>query len=342
MTATAVQGLSGEQFQAMNTLVRLGDYVTPIAIRAIVELRVPDLLFHGPRSAEELAHESGAHAPTLYRVLRSLTAHQIVHEEDDHRFSLTEISDLLREEHPYSMRGMYRLSPADIHAVAEFEYGVRNEESSFEHVHGMSFWEYDARHPEHNERYEDNMASMADNEIQAVLTAFDWSPVRTFVDRGGGTGQFIAGILNAHPDMRGAMIDLPHVVGRAEPTLTEAGLRDRCDVVAGDFFESVPSGGDAYLLKRVFYDFTDEECITILRNVRRAMNPDASVLMLDGMVRSDNRFDFGKLHDLYVLAMGQGRCRTRAELDHICAEADLRVRRVIPTGAFPLLVATAR
>jgi hypothetical protein len=323
--------------QAMTDLVRLGDYVTPIALRVAVELHIPDLLADGPRSADDLAAEAGAHPDSLYRMLRALTATGVFRETADHRFELTPVSELLREDHPYSMRSMYLLAVADVQAVADLEYGIRHRESAFEHVHGMSFWEYDARDAAHHERYEANMWAMARLEIPAVLAAFGWSRVRTLVDLGGGTGQMIAGILGAHPGMRGVLIDLPHVAPGSVPVLTEAGVIDRCEVVSGDFFRAVPEGGDAYLLKRVFYDFSHDQCVAILRNVRDAMAPGASVLVLDGMVRSDNRFDFGKLHDLYVLAMGQGRCRTRQEMTRMFAEAGLRLHRVIPTGAFPLV-----
>lgn len=337
MTAAAHTSEQIADIAAMNQLVRIGDFVTPIALRVIVELRVPDALAGGPRSAEDVASEVGAHGPSLYRVLRALTANGVFHEDRSHRFSLTPVSQLLRDDQPYSMRGMYRLSPADVHAVAELEYGVRNRESAFEHVHGTSFWEYTATHPEHYERYRHNMWSMATLEIPAVLTVYDWSRVRTLVDLGGGTGQMIAGILKGNPDLRGILLDLPDVAPGSRTVLEQEGVLDRCEIVSGDFFQAVPSGGDVYLLKRVFYDFTDDECSRILRSVRRAMKPDSRVLVLDGVVRSDNRHDSGKLHDLYVLAMGQGRCRSREELADIFAKADLKVTRVIPTGAFPLV-----
>lgn len=337
MTAAAHTSEQTADIAAMNQLVRIGDFVTPIALRVIVELRVPDALAGGPRSAEDVASEVGAHGPSLYRVMRALTANGVFHEDRSHRFSLTPVSQLLRDDQPYSMRGMYRLSPADVHAVAELEYGVRNRESAFEHVHGTSFWEYTATHPEHHERYQHNMWSMATLEIPAVLTVYDWSWVRTLVDLGGGTGQMIAGILKGNPDLRGILLDLPDVAPGSRTVLEQEGVLDRCEIVSGDFFQAVPSGGDVYLLKRVFYDFTDDECSRVLRSVRRAMKPDSRVLVLDGVVRSDNRHDSGKLHDLYVLAMGQGRCRSREELADIFAKADLKVTRVIPTGAFPLV-----
>ena len=330
-----------ESRDAIGALVRLGDYVTPIALRVLVELGIPDRLAGGPRTAEELAAECEADPDSLYRMLRALTANQIVHETRDHRFELTAISQLLRTDHPFSFAGMYRLAVADIQAVAELEWGVRHPESAFEHVHGQTFWDYNRADDTHLDRYEDNMWAMARMEIAAVVELFDWRGVEHFVDMGGGTGQFLAGILQARPDVRGTMIDLPAVAPGAWPVLHRAGVAERVEVVSGDFFVEVPGGGDAYLLKRVFYDFSDEQCIAVLRNVRAAMNDDARVLILDGMVRSDNRFDFGKLHDLYVLAMGRGRCRTRDELQAICAAAGLEVHRVMPTGGFPLLIARA-
>lgn len=330
-----------ESREAIGALVRLGDYVTPIALRVLVELGIPDKLVDGPRSAEDLAAACDADAPSLYRLLRALTANQIVRETRDHRFELTPVSELLRSDHPFSFAGMYRLAVADIQAVAELEWGVRHPESAFEHVHGETFWDFNSSDETHLDRYEDNMWAMARMEIAAVAELFDWRGVEHFVDMGGGTGQFLAGVLQAKPGVRGTMIDLPHVAPGAWPVLEESGVAGRVDVVSGDFFVSVPSGGDAYLLKRVFYDFTDEQCVAVLKNVRTAMKEGARVLILDGMVRSDNRFDFGKLHDLYVLAMGRGRCRTRDELQAICAAAGLEVHRVMPTGGFPLLIARA-
>jgi hypothetical protein len=323
--------------EAMAGLARLADYVTPLALRVVVELGVADHLADGPRRVEDLAERTGAHAPSLCRVLRALASYGLFEETSRGCFALTPMADLLRRDHPFSLRDLYQMMVADIQAWALFEISVRTPGDAFEHVHGQDFWDYVETHPEYKARFEANIWCSTRHELRAILHVYDWSRIGTLVDIGGGSGQMLAGLLAPHPAMRGVLFDLPHVAPHSVAVLEAAGVADRCEIVGGDFFDAVPAGGDAYLLKRVFYDFDDDACVAILRNVRRAMNPDARVLVLDGMVRADNRFDLGKLHDLYVLAMGKGRCRSRREMKTLFAAAGLRLTRVIPTGIFPLV-----
>lgn len=322
---------------AMTGLARLGDYLTPLALRVVVSLGVADELVDGPRTVTELADEVGAHTPSLLRVLRALSGNGLFRETEPGVFELTPMSELLCAGHPHSMRGMYQMSPVDVRAWAEFEVSVRTPGSGFERVHGQDFWAYVEEHPEYRSVFEANMWDMTKREIEGVRYVYDLSTIGTLVDIGGGNGQFLAGLLVANPAMRGVLFDLPHVAPKSVPWLAETGVLDRCAVVAGDFFESVPAGGDAYLLKRVFYDFTDDEVVEILGNVRRAMDRAGRVLVLDGMVRPDNRWDPGKIHDLYVLGMGQGRCRTRSEMAELFRRAGFTLTRVAPTGIFPLV-----
>ncbi|MEU5695819.1 methyltransferase [Actinosynnema sp. NPDC020468] len=318
-------------------LARLGDYVTPLALRVAVSIGVPDALAGGPLGAEQIADRVGAHPPSLLRVLRALSGSGVFHERERGVFALTPISELLRSDHPHTVRGMYQMSDVDVRAWSAFEVSVRTPGSGFEHVHGQDFWEYVATHEDYRAVHERDMWDMTERELEVVGFAYDLGGVRRLVDVGGGNGQFLAGLLTANPGMSGVLFDRPHVAPGAVPWLTESGVLDRCEVVGGDFFDSVPSGGDAYLLKRVFYDFSDEQVVRILSNVRSAMDPAGRVLVLDGVVRADNRWDPGKIHDLYVLGMGQGRCRTRAEMGALFAAAGLRLTRVAPTGIFPLV-----
>jgi hypothetical protein len=323
---------------AVVAVSRLADFATPLAIRALLELGVCDHLADGRRrTAEQLAEATGAHGPSLYRVLRALSGQGVFVEDRQHRFGLTPLSDVMRTNHPHSVRAMLPFIRADLSAWIHIDYTLCHERNSFELVHGQNYWDYLATHPETRTKVEAQIRRMTEYELRAVLSVYDWTTIETLVDLGGGTGQMLAGILTAVPTMRGVLFDLPHVAPNSLPLLTEAGVIDRCTIVSGDFFVSVPEGAGAYLLKRVFYDFDDDEVVAILGNVRGVIAPSGRILTLDGVARSDNRFDVGTSHDMFILPLGNGRCRTRQELTGLFAAAGFRLTRVIPTGIFPLV-----
>ena len=330
---------AGEQNvrEAMVALTTMADYATPLAIRALNEVGVYDALAGGPLTADELAEATGVHAPSLRRMLRGLCGHGLFTEDREHRFALTPLSDLMRSDHPSSVKSMLQFIQPDVAAWLNVEHTLRRGEGAFEMVTGESYWDHMKSNRRFGEQVETEIWCMTEHELAMVIAAYDWASIGTLVDIGGGTGQMIAGLLRAAPGMRGVLFDLPGVAPDSLPVLREAGVADRCEIVSGDFFVSVPEGGDAYLLKRVFYDFTNDEATDILRQVRKAMRDDSRVLILDGLARPDNRLDVGKSHDMFILPLGHGRCRTRKELAEIFAAAGLRITRVIPTGIFPLV-----
>lgn len=337
MKAASMKAAELNVREAVVRLTMLADYATPLAIRALNGLGVYDALADGPRTAEELAEATGAHAPSLYRMLRGLCGHGLFTEDRQHRFALTSLSDVMRSNHPSTVRSMLQFIQPDVAAWLNIEHTLRHGEGAFEVVTGETYWDHIKSNRCFGEQVENEIWCMTEHELTMVLAAYDWASIGTLVDLGGGTGQMMAGLLRAVPTMRGVLFDLPEVAPHALPVLTEAGVADRCEIVSGDFFVSVPEGGDAYLLKRVFYDFTNDEAIDILRQVRKAMGPHGRVLTLDGVARSDNRLDVGKSHDMFILPLGHGRCRTRQELAEIFAGAGLQLTRVIPTGIFPLV-----
>lgn len=337
--APSTTALDAPPVEAIGRITMMGDYITPIALRVVSDLGIADHLAAGPRSAGELAEATGTHEDSLYRVLRALAGQGLFTEDRQRRFALTALSELLRSDHPHTVRRMFQMIRPELDAWLNFDHAVRTGEDTFAHVHGETYWARMRHDATFRRQFEDEIWCMTEHELRAVIPAYRWGDFPTLVDLGGGTGQMLAGIMTAFPALRAVLFDLPDVAPQSRELLERSGVADRCEIVSGDFFRSVPPGGDLYLLKRVFYDFDDEQTVAILRNVRAAMNPDGRVITLDGLARSDNRYDVGKLHDLFVLGLGRGRCRTRPEMVRMFGAAGLRLRRIIPTGVFPIIEA---
>lgn len=316
-------------FEAFARLTELADYFVPFMIRAVCELGIADELTSGPRPVEELAAATGTHAPSLQRVLRALAVKDVFAEVEPGIFSLTSLGDLLAANHPYSLRDAYHLMRADVLSWASFVHSLRTGEASFPYVHGRGLWEYLAENPEDGRRFDRGMEALTRPELRTLLAAYDWSNLGTVVDVGGGNGAFLAGLLARQPALRGVLFDLPHVVARAPTVLVEADVADRCDIVAGDFFDRVPAGGDAYVLKRILYSWEDDRAVDLLRTVRAALSPHSRVLIVEP-VAGLGAPQFGAVLDVVMLAVDGGRVRSREELDTLFAAADLRLTQTVP------------
>ena len=223
-------------------LLRLVDgFRVTQTIYACVDLGIPDLLADGERTADDLAEASGADPSTLYRLLRALASLGIVHEGDERTFSLTELGRPLRSDVPGSLNGWVRLQGRDYlwRSWGNLANAVRKGENSFRMLHGTDIWEWRAEHADESAIFDDAMRAMTIGANASILDAYDFGRFGTIVDVAGGNGTLIAAVLAAHPNLRGILFDQPHVVSGAEPVLVAAGVPDRCEVVAGSFFESV-------------------------------------------------------------------------------------------------------
>jgi hypothetical protein len=321
-------------------LVELADYVIPFTIRVICDLRVADHLREGPRPVEELAAVTGTHAPALQRALRALAGKGIFTEVEPGWFGLTPLAEPLRSDHPLSLRQAYPLLAADIQAWARFDHSIRTGQAAFEYVHGQGYWEYLAANPEDSSRFDGTQQAATRLELRTMLPAYDgWAALGSVVDVGGGNGAFLAGLLARFKAMRGVLFDLPHVVAGAPDVLVGAGVADRCEIVGGSFFETVPAGSDVYLLKRVLYHWDDEQATTLLRAVRAAMRPDSRLLLFEPLAQPGNDFNAGKLYDLILLVMAGAGARSQDQIKDLLASANLRVTRVVPTFIVPIIEA---
>jgi hypothetical protein len=305
------------------------------AIYAAAKLGIADLLASGPKTIAELASDSGAHPPALERLLRALGTLEMFALTTDGRFCNTPLSETLRSDHPQSQRDGALFLPAPFlwRPLGELYESVRTGEPAFERIFGQHFFEYLGAHPADAAIFNAAMTQGISWTTPALLAAYDFSRFRQLVDIGGGEGALLRDILAATPKLQGVLFDLPAVVAGAREILTDT-IAARCQVVGGSFFDSVPEGADAYLLKGVIHDWPDDAAAGILRNARRAMRSDSTLLLIEGIVDSAAR-PTGLL-DLLMLVIG-GRERTEADFRALVAAAGFSLTRIIPMDASSLI-----
>lgn len=303
------------------------------AIYILAKLGLADHLQGGPKTAEELAAASGTHAPSLVRVLRALVSVGVLAQHGDNRFGLTSLSETLRTDAPGSLRAFATTELGDDHyeAWGNLIHSVKTGEIAFDNHFGMPVWQYYANHPDNARTFNDAMTGMSMATNEAVLASFDFSSINKLADIGGGHGALITSILKANPSMHGILFDAPSVVIGAGERLATEGLADRCEVVAGDFFVSVPSGAEAYVLKWIIHDWDEERSVTILKNCHRAMPANGKLILVEAVVPSGSEPHFSKFVDLDMLVMTGGRERTEEEYRMLFEAAGFNLTRIVPT-----------
>jgi SAM-dependent methyltransferase len=316
------------------------------AIAVAAKLNIADLLVGGPQTMAALAEATEAHAGSLHRLLRTLASAGVLAEDEDGRFRLTPIGELLQTRVPGSFRGFARMLNEDYRTAAYFELldAVKTGEVAFTRAYGMTLFAFLEQHPEHAKRFNEAMIAATGHVALAAVAAYDFSQFRRIVDVGGGNGQLAAAILTAHPNMRGIVFDLATGVEGSSRYLAEAGVADRCQVVAGDFFKSVPSGAGAYLLKGVIHDWDDEHSVKILANCRRAIPVNGKLLIVERVmparVEATPEHLSALLGDLNVLVCLGGRERTASEFADLLATSGFELRRTLPiTGTVSIIEA---
>jgi hypothetical protein len=305
------------------------------AISVAARLGIPDALGDEARSSADLAGAVGAHPPTLYRLLRALADYGIVAETERDRFLLTPLGSLLRADTPGSMRGWAIMVGMPFHRAAwtGLYDAVRTGEPAFARVHGIDLFGYLAGDPDDAAVFDAAMESVSSNFLVSVLDAYDVTRFPTIVDIGGGTGTFLGAALRASPHSRGILFDTPQVLRSAPPVLEAAGVAERCQLVPGDFFRSVPAGGDLYVLSNIIHDWDDDAAVRILGRCREAMNETSRLLLVELVLPDDLAPSPAKLYDLEMLALTpNGRHRTGNEYRALAEKADLRVTTVAPAS----------
>ncbi|HEX3600133.1 MAG TPA: methyltransferase [Lacipirellulaceae bacterium] len=304
------------------------------AIYAAAKFGIADTLKSGPRSVEDLAKQTSTNANALYRLLRALASVGIFAEGPPREFSLTPLAEPLRADAPDSKRALALMSGDEqFQAWTEITYSIQTGKKAFDKVFGEPIFDYLSKNIEKAKIFDAAMVGIHGRESNAVQTAYDFSDINTIVDIGGGNGSQIVALLKANPNMRGILFDLPHVIERAKPNVAAAGLADRCELVAGSFFETVPAGADAYFMRHIIHDWEDEKSLMILRNCHRAMPTHGKLVVVESVIPPGNEPFGGKFLDLVMLLIPGGKERTADEYRDLFAKAGFNLSRIVPTGS---------
>lgn len=302
-------------------------------IYVVAKLGIADLLKDEPKTAVELAAATNTDAPSLFRLMRALASVGVFSHDADNRFAITPVSETLRSDIRGSLRAfaMTELGEEHYPAWGELLHSVRTGEIAFDRAFGVDIWGFFARNPDNAKIFNDAMSGVTAQANEAILSKYEFAGMSTLVDVGGGHGSLITSILQRHPDMRGILFDAPPVIDGAKAPVEASGVGDRCQLVAGNFFESVPSGGDAIILKWIIHDWNDEQCVSILKNCHRALPENGKLILVEAVVPTSNEPHFSKFIDLNMLVMTGGRERTEEEFRALYETSGFRLTRVVAT-----------
>src|SRR5215469_348595 len=307
------------------------------SIAVAAELGIADQLAEGSQTPGELARRCGVMERPLYRMLRALAGEGVFAESDDGRFALTPMAELLRSDHPRSLRD-WAIFMADLphRASMEMLHSLKTGGSAFRKAFGLPLFDYLSANPGYGNMLFRAMSSISAARTAGLLAAYDFSQVTRLVDVGGAHGSMCAAITKRYTRIRCTCFDLPSAEQGALKTFRDSGVANKCDFVGGDFFEDVPADGDAYLLSTVLHDWGDGQCLQILSNCRRRIQRQGKLLVVDIVLPAEKNVPdtYRNFLDLNVLTMGEGGMeRTESEFRTLLAAAGFSLCRVIPTNA---------
>jgi len=308
-------------------------YMMARAVHVAAELGIADLLSDGPRSLDELAQATRANPASLYRLLRMLAGSGIFAEDSSGRFELTPPASFLRSGTSGSLLDAVRLL-GDItgegkwwNLWGDLQRCVMTGDPEFDRVYNTDFYTHLAGAPAANRWWSKGVASFAAAENVAIVSNYDFAPFHRIVDVGGGRGGFLAEILKRNPGVKATLYDHPLIVKEPE-YLAAAGVLDRCELIGGNFLQSVPKGADAYIMKRILMDWDDEDCVKMLRLCRDAMTENGRVLTANVVLPPANQPHPGKIIDIFLMIQLKGRERTEDEFRDLYKRAGLKLTRI--------------
>jgi SAM-dependent methyltransferase len=311
----------------------LVDYYTPLLLRLCIDAGVIAAFGRDERSPSDVAAATGTHVGTLERVVRALESRGVFERGASARFRLTDIGRRFLPDEPGNLSGFASFRSWELHAWAEATFTLQTGRPAFPHHFGRQYWNWLADHPAVASKFNAGMRQRTAALLDVALPRFEWPARGTVVDVGGGNGQLLARVLVGRSALRGIVFDLPQGVTEALPLLEAAGVANRVDVVAGNFFEAIPTGHDLYILASVLHDWDDTQAACILECCRRAMPPSGRLLLFESVLATGAEADLGKLVDLHMLVLFGGRERSREQWQALLAGAGFAIHRIVPTPA---------
>jgi hypothetical protein len=305
------------------------------AIRVAAELDIAGILEKGPLTLEQLAGRTGANTEALFRLMRALSGEKIFKRTKDGLYSNTRLSKVLADgKGSLRQMMMQHLGTLNWSALNDLSYSIKSGKSAFSKVYGKKIYDYLSEHPEESKLFDRSMTNLSEISIEPILSAYDFSNYPVIADIGGGEGLLLSSILYKNKNSKGILFDLPEALSNVVTIIGEYGVADRVQVTEGSFFNAAPTGAGVYILKNIIHNWSDEDSVKILSNVRNAMPPNGKILILEMIIDEVNSSSFGKLIDLQMMVfMEDGKERTRKEFEVLLSKAGLRINRIVPTIA---------
>ncbi|MEU0687162.1 methyltransferase [Streptomyces uncialis] len=322
-----------DQSAAYSLLDLIQGSVITQAISVAARLGMADVLAEGPLTAEDIAKRVGSDPDATYRLLRTLSGFSVFAVQPDGRYALTPMAQALREDAPDSMRGLAMLMGHPLH-WEEFGHlisSVRTGEANLPKLRGKGAYEFLMSNQEYAAEFFGGMRSMSESECDPVVAAYDFTPFRRIVDVVGGRGTLLSTILGQATGAQGILFDQEAATADAPAVLTAAGVADRVTVENGGYFDKLPVGADAYVLKHILHDFAEPDCVQMLKNVREAIAPDGKMLVIEYVLNENNERHYGNIIDLWLLLLLGAKERTLPQYTELFAKAGLKVTRSIAT-----------
>lgn len=303
------------------------------SVYVAAKLGIADLLKDGQKSCSELAALTGTDVRSLYRLMRALSSIGIFTENEQDHFMLTPLATCLQRNIPGSLHALIVFFNQEKYnrVYANLLYSVQTGHNAFEYIYGMNMFQYLTENPKCATIFNEGMACGVEAEKTAIIEAYDFSGILKLIDVGGGKGNLISAILKSNPKMEGVLYEQPGLFESTKDLLEKEGVSERCQFVAGDFFESVPAGGEVYILKHILHDWDDERAITILKNCHEEMPENGRILVVEIVIQPGNEQFEGKFADLFMLLFLKGAERTKKEYRVLFERAGFKLKKIIPT-----------
>lgn len=325
----------------------LGGFRVARSIYVAAELGIADLLADGPKTIDELAQATGTHAPSLYRVLRALAGFGMFVEDESGRFDLTPPVEFLQTDFPDSVRASVKLFGEEWHwrLWGDLLYSVKTGEPAFDHLYEKGFFDFYNDNQEFAKAASDSKTSIVARASTSLIETYDFSSMSKVVDIGvaGGYGVSLISLLKANPTLKGVLFDFPPVIEGAKTLIEAAGLEERCELITGDCLQSVPTGGDAYILMFVVHNWDDERAVKLLKNCYEAMAEDGKLLLVEMIMPKGNGPFVGKLIDIESLLLTPGGYeRTEDQYRALLEAAGFKMKNIIPTKTANSIIEAVR